>query len=106
MSEAQWFYREGLRLRQRGDEAGANRVWKALIRAFKDVPSESAWARLAEQELDKETPKRQWSPVRRAMRRANELRQQGKEKEASEIVEALHTLYDNDKEAREILREK
>ncbi len=106
MSEAQWFYREGLRLRQRGDEAGAKRVWKALIRAFKDVPSESAWARLAEQELDKETPKRQWSPVRRAMRRANELRQQGKEKEASEIVEALHTLYDNDKEAREILREK
>jgi hypothetical protein len=103
MSEAQWFYQEGLRLRQQGDEAGAKRVWKALAAAFKEVPSETPWVRLAEQELDKKTPERQWSPVHQALQRAKELHQQGKEKEAAKIVEALKDLYRGDKEAKAIL---
>ncbi len=46
MSEAQWFYQEGLRLRQRGEEDAAQRQWRALVRAFQDVPSEEPWVQL------------------------------------------------------------
>jgi serine/threonine protein kinase len=106
MSEAQWFYQEGLRLRQQGDEAGARRVWQALARAFKDVPSEDPWLRLAEKEQNKDKPERQWSPVRQALRRARELRQRGEDKEAAKIVEGLRELYRGDKEAEAILNEK
>jgi hypothetical protein len=108
MSEAQWFYQEGLRLRQQGDEAGARRIWKALARAFKDVPSEEAWVRLAEKELeqadDKPAPERQWGPVREAVKRVRELRQQGKDKEAAALLDALKELYHGDKQAEAILQ--
>src|SRR5262249_15346047 len=57
MGEAQWFYQEGLRLRQQGDEEKAQRVWRALIQAFKEVNSEGAWVRLAEKELDQPAEK-------------------------------------------------
>ena len=70
MSEAQWFYQEGLRLRQQGDGVAARRVWKSLVRAFQEVPSEEPWVRLAEQELNRGTedsPDRQWEPVRQAI---------------------------------------
>ncbi len=107
MSEAQWFYQEGLRLRQQGDEAAARRVWKSLARAFKEVPSEEPWVRRAEQELNKATdkaPDRQWEPVRKAVQQARELRRQGKEKEAAAILDALKELYRGDKQAEAILK--
>ncbi|HWG45409.1 MAG TPA: serine/threonine-protein kinase [Gemmataceae bacterium] len=108
MSEAQWFYQEGLRLRQQGDEAGAQRVWRALMQAFQDVPSEGSWVRLAEQELgqsaEKPMKERQWGPVREAVRHARELREQGKGKEADAIVKALQELYRDDKQATAILQ--
>ena len=104
MSESQWFYQEGLRLRQQGDEAGAKRVWQALAGAFKDVPSEEPWVRLAKQELDKAVPERQWGPVRQAVQRAKELRQQGKENEAASMMKALKDLYRGDKQAEVILK--
>ncbi|MGH7171007.1 MAG: serine/threonine-protein kinase, partial [Gemmataceae bacterium] len=107
MSEAQWFYQEGLRQRQQGDEAEARRVWKSLVQAFKDVPSEEPWVRLAERELDrgdeKPLPDRQWGPVRQAVRRARELREQGRDKEATAILSALKELYRGDKQAEAIL---
>ena len=106
MSEAQWFYQEGLRLRQQGDEEGAKRVWKALVGAFKDVPSEEPWLRRAKREMDETAPERQWIPVRRAVQHANELRQQGKKDEAEAIMKALKELYRGDKQAETILKGK
>jgi serine/threonine-protein kinase len=106
MGEAQWFYQEGLRLRQQGDEKGAQRVWRAMVRAFEDVNSEGAWVRLAKQELDEPAEKpaeRKWAPVHEALRRARELRQQGKDKEADAILSALKELYRDDAPARAIL---
>jgi hypothetical protein len=109
MSEAQWFYQEGLRQCQQGDEAGARRVWKALVSAFRDVSSEEPWVRLAAQELDKlgdkAPPDRQWEPVRQALQRARQLRELGREKEAAAIVNALKELYRGDKQAEAILTE-
>jgi hypothetical protein len=108
MSEAQWFYQEGLRLRQQGDEAGAQRVWRAFLQAFRDVPSEAPWVRLVEQELtktDEKAAERQLGPVREAVRRARDLRRQGKTKEADTILSALQELYDGDKRAEAILKE-
>jgi len=108
MSEAQWFYQEGLRQSQQGDEAGARRVWKSLVSAFRDVLSEEAWVRRAELELeklgDKPPPDRQWEPVRQALRKARELREQGRDKEAAAIVNALKELYRGDKQAEAILK--
>jgi serine/threonine-protein kinase len=107
MSEAQWFYQEGLRLRQQGDEAAARRIWKALVRAFQEVPSEGPWLHLAEQELakaDEKATERQWGPVRRAVQRARELGLEGKTKEAEKILNALEELYRGDKQAEAILK--
>jgi serine/threonine-protein kinase len=108
MSEAQWFYQEGLRLRQQGDGAGAQRVWRTLVQAFGEVPSERPWVQLAAQELgqpaEKATVDRQWSPVRTAVRRARELREQGKAREADAILNALKELYRGDKQAETILK--
>jgi serine/threonine-protein kinase len=107
MSEAQWFYQRGLRLRQEGDEAGARRVWKALATAFADVPSEKAWAKLAAERLAEDDPQaeRKLEPVREAVRRARELRAEGKEEEAKAILDALQELFKDDPAARSILRE-
>jgi serine/threonine protein kinase len=105
MSEAQWFFQEGLRLRQQGDEAGAQRVWRSLVRAFKQVPSQGPWVRLAEKELGQGgNEDRQWAPVREAVQRANQLRQQGREREADTIVNALKELYRGDARAEAILK--
>jgi serine/threonine protein kinase len=109
MSEAQWFYQEGVRWRQQGDEVEARRLWKSLTTAFKNVPSEEAWVRLAEKELekadDKTPPNRQWAPVRQALEQARQLRQEGREKEAAAIRSALRELYRGDKQAEAILNE-
>jgi hypothetical protein len=109
MSEAQCFYQEGLRQFQRGDEAEARRIWKSLVRAFQGVPSEEPWVRLAERGLEKlddePPPDRQWEPVRQALQRARQLRDEGHEKEAEAIVNALKELYRGDKQAEAILKE-
>jgi hypothetical protein len=107
MTEAQWFYQEGLRLRQQGDEDAARRVWKALVGAFQEVPSEGPWLELAEQELakaDEKAVERQWGPVRQAVQRARALRQEGKTKEAEAILSALEKLYHRDERAKAILK--
>jgi serine/threonine protein kinase len=107
MTEAQWFYQEGVRLRQQGDEAAAQKRWRALVAAFRDVPSEAPWVRLAEQELekspDKRAAERQWAPVREAVHQARELREQGKTDEADAILRGLRELYHGDPAAEAIL---
>ncbi|SRR5579883_1366015 len=107
MGEAQWFYQEGLRRRQQGNEAEARRIWKSLVGAFKDVPSEEPWVRRAEQELDTadgKQPDRQWEPLRQAVQRARKLREDGKEKEAAAIENALKELYRGDRQGEALLK--
>jgi serine/threonine-protein kinase len=109
MSEAQWFYQEGLRRQQRGDEEGARRVWRALVRAFREVPSEDRWVSLAEKELgkaadDRPAGERRWGPVREALKRAKELQAEGKAKEAEDIVRALQDLYREDAGGQKVLK--
>jgi serine/threonine-protein kinase len=110
MTEPQWFYQEGLRLRQQGNEAAARRLWKALVDSFGSVPSERPWVKLAEKELARDEPdntrQRRLEPVREAMANAKKLRSEGKDKEAELIVRALNELYHNDPAAQEIINEK
>jgi serine/threonine-protein kinase len=110
VSEAQWFYEEGLRLRQRGDADGAERVWKGLVQAFRDVPSEEPWVRLAEVQLKKPDERilpeeKRWEPVRVALQRARQLRDDGKPDEAEAIWQAVEELYRKDPSAAGILEE-
>src|SRR5262249_25098411 len=84
LSEAQWFYEQGLRRRQRGDSEGAKQTWRNLVDSFRDVPGEQAWVRLAERELAKEggaDDTRRWDSVRAALERALRLRDEGKARE-------------------------
>jgi serine/threonine-protein kinase len=106
MSEPQWFYQEGLRRRQQGDQAGARRLWQAVVDGFGDLPSERPWVRLAQKALGGEPVERQWKPVRDAVGHAAQLRAQGKEKEADKVLQGLRTLYGNDPAAQAILNEK
>jgi serine/threonine-protein kinase len=110
MSEGQWFYQEGLRRWQRGDEGGARNLWRALVRAFKEVPSESKWVSLAERELAKAPDQkllveRKWASVREAVKRAKELQAAGKRQQAEEILEGLKELYREDAGGQKILQE-
>jgi hypothetical protein len=95
--EAQWFYQEGLRLRQLGKEAEAQKKWRALVDAFHDVPTETAWVRKAEERLaeaDAPPPaKRDLAPAQKAREHADQLRKAGKEDEAQRIDRGLHELY-------------
>jgi len=105
MTEAQWFYQQGLRQRQQGNEEAARATWKALVQAFAEVPSEAPWVRLAELRLDEAPdPKRDFKPVREALKKAKELREQGKQAQADAIVKAIKELYGDDKHAKEILK--
>jgi serine/threonine protein kinase len=107
LSEAHWFFQQGLRQRQRGDAQGARETWTALIAAFQNVPGEKRWVRRAQQELDKESPPddRRWSGVRKALERSRTLRAEGKLEEANEILDGLEKLYRGDDSAVEILAE-
>jgi hypothetical protein len=107
MSEPQWFYQEGLRYHQRGEDAEARRIWSALVKSFQDVKMEEPWVKLARQALEKPASQsiaeRHWTPVRLAVNRARELREQGKQKEASAILDGLKELYRGDKQAEAII---
>ena len=107
MSEAQWFFQEGLRQRQRGDEDGARRTWRALALAFGRTPSEEPWVRLAEKEAANDDPpvERSWGPVREAVQTAKKLHDEGKEEEADAILQGLRDLYHNDPAAEKIIKE-
>jgi serine/threonine-protein kinase len=110
VGEAQWFYENGLRLRQQGDEVGAARVWRGLVTAFRDVPSENPWVVLAERELARPNPgsasgEVRWAAVRQALDRARRLAADGKAEEAAAICQALTELYRDDPSARGIVEE-
>jgi hypothetical protein len=107
MSEAQWFYREGQRLRQVGKEQEARRMWQALIDVFGQVPGEGPWVRLAEKEMkagkDERPVPRNLSSLRTAVNRVRQLRQDGKAQEADALRRSLLDLYRDDPAAQEII---
>ncbi len=108
LSEAQWFYEEGLRRLQQGQTKEARDTWQRLVRAFRDVPAEGRWVRLAEKELEKEdgaAEGRRWDSVRQALERARRLREDGQAQEAEEVYAALEHLYHDDPSAKDILDE-
>ena len=108
-SEAHWFYEKGLRLRQQGKPAEAKAVWQELIRAFGEVPAETAWVERARKELTTPSGRERvgearWASVRKALEHARRLDKEDKHKEAEAIRKALHTLYASDPSARDILK--
>jgi serine/threonine-protein kinase len=109
MSEAHWFYEEGVRLRQQGKGDKAKEVWRNLIAAFGDVPDEGPWVELARRDLSDNPSKRErtgddrWASVRRALELARDLEKEGKQEQASRIRQALKALYADDPSAKEIL---
>jgi serine/threonine-protein kinase len=108
--EGQWFYVEGLRLRQRGDEQAARRMWANLVRAFTDVKSEQPWVVLAQHELDKKNDAlppddKRWQTARAALEQARALRDKKELTKAESIWTALETLYKDDASATPILDE-
>jgi serine/threonine-protein kinase len=108
--EAQWFFQEGLRARQRGDDVIARRLFENVVNAFAHAKSEQTWVELAKKELRQPSEQlamgdQRWKPARESLARARELRDQGKRKEAEAIWTGLEELYANDKSAAPILDE-
>jgi serine/threonine-protein kinase len=105
MSEAQWFYQQGLRLRQQGNEAAARRTWENLVHAFQDVPAEKTWVARAEEQLKQPAVppgKERWMTVQAALERARALQQAGQPAEAEAIRQGLEELYRDDPSATDI----
>jgi len=110
LSEAQWFYYQGLRSQQQGDEPRARKWWRKVVKSFADIPSEQAWVRSAERELAKpeeKTPdlEKRWDSVRTALDRARNLKREGHVDEAKAIYDGLQELYKDDPSAKEVLAE-
>jgi serine/threonine-protein kinase len=107
MSEPQWFYQLGLRLRQQGDEPGARRVWQALANAFQGQPAEAPWVRLAEERLSETagdaSAERKLDPVADAVRQAKLLRAAGKNADAEALLQSLRELYGDDPAVKPLL---
>jgi serine/threonine-protein kinase len=108
VTEAQWFYEEGLRLRQRGEAVAAERVWRTLVRTFRDVETEKPWVALAELQLAKPDERilaaeKRWAPVQDALKRARQLSEAGKREDAEAIWQGLEELYGKDESAAAIL---
>jgi hypothetical protein len=85
-----------MRLRRDGDEAGARRVWQALLAGFADVPAERPWVRRASKALEEEAPRKAAGPAlsrQQALERAKQLEAEGKVDEARAIRNALAELY-------------
>lgn len=108
MSEGQWFFEKGMRLRQRGAEDDARRVWEALVVAYRDVPSEKPWVRRAEAELARHpapADQKPWDAFRNALDQAKALETEGRNAEAIAIRRSLAELYRDDPEARQKMKE-
>jgi serine/threonine-protein kinase len=108
LTEGQWFFEKGLRLRQRGAEDDAQRVWQALVVAYRDVPSERPWVRRAEAELLRHpgaADLKAWEALRVALEQAKALEAEGRKGDAAAIRRSLAELYRDDPAAREKLKE-
>ena len=86
-----------------------------MTRAFGQTPSEEPWVRLAEEELTRlDAPAnpdpvdhgRRWGPVQETVRKAKQLREEGKADEANAVLQGLRDLYHGDAEAEAIIEGK
>jgi hypothetical protein len=97
ISEGQWFFEKGMRLRRNGREKEAQQVWRTLVAAYAHVPSQKPWVRRAEEELAKKEVRMDDPPepeaLRDALERASKL---GQQEELKKIRQALQDLYAND----------
>lgn len=105
LSEGQWFFEKGRRLRAEGKEAEARAAWEALIAGFADVPAERPWVRRAEQEMAKQpgADATGLDSLREALKRAKKLEAEGERKQAEEVRKGLRVLYRGNAAAEAIL---
>src|SRR5262249_13549876 len=108
--EGQWFYVEGLRLRQRGDETAARQMVSNPVQAFADVKAEQPWVVLARHELEKKDgapllDDNRWKPARAALAQARAFRDQKEPAKAQAIWTSLEALYKDDRSATPIMDE-
>lgn len=106
-SEAQRFYQRGEMLRQQGDLRGAQATWANVVEAFGDVEEERKWVercRRSLHELERTLGQRdRLAPLRRALRRLDQLQRDGKAEEAAKLRRALTELYEPDPAAAPLL---
>lgn len=110
MSEAEWFYEKGLRLRQQGNTKEAQTIWRTLVQVFEHAPSEAPWVERAKKELEEPSGRERvgeerWASVKKAIEKINQLEQANQQAEAEKIRQALRTLYQNDASAKAIINE-
>lgn len=106
-SEAQRFFQQGEWLSRQGNPAAAQKVWRNLVDVFADVEAEKEWVSrartaLADQEKDA-AEKDRFKSVHKALTRAKELHEQGKQADAERIWSGIEALYRDDPSAAEIL---
>jgi serine/threonine-protein kinase len=109
VSEGQRLYLLGEKLRDEGNYVEARRHWQNVATVFGHVESEKEWARKAAQaakDLDKALAQKQrLAPVEAALKRAAELRDEGKRDQAEAIWQGLLELYQHDPAAEKIREE-
>jgi serine/threonine-protein kinase len=108
VSEAQRFYQKGLRLCRDGDFDAARNLWLNVVTSFQGIDAEDHWVQLSRTglaELDHKAPPsaRNDETARAALKRASELKKQGKDKEAEKVFQALIALYKDDPAAGNIV---
>jgi serine/threonine-protein kinase len=92
LSEAQWFYYEGLRQHRLGRTNEAKQTWSDLVLAFQGVASEQIWVQRAEDQLAKEEQPPDPQPpdsLSKALENARSMEPQ----EAAKVYEALERCY-------------
>ena len=107
LGEAQWFYYQGLRQRQQGNEAVARATWENLIHAFQEIPAEKVWVKRAQEQLTREVGvsahDSHLASLHAAIAQARRLREEGHPDQAQKILAGLEHLYQNDPSARDLL---
>jgi serine/threonine protein kinase len=105
VSEAERFYRRGLRLCQDGDPEAARRIWEDVTIAFGAVEGEKRWVELAEQGLAELQAKMPSAENREEMIDAalQQLKKTTDPAEAAKIKKALENLYRDDALAEKLL---
>ena len=108
-SEAERFVRQGIDLREQGNDLGAARVFRQTIVAFEKDAAEKPWVDEARDQLaEMGSPTVQAATlkkVRPQLDQATALKAQGKIAEADEIWSALESLYQDDPAGGAVIEE-
>jgi predicted Ser/Thr protein kinase len=108
-TEGQRLFEQGERLRDEGQYAEALKAWKQVGTLFDGIESEKEWVEKAKDGSKKLTvlltSDKRLAPVRAALRRAADLREQGKIEQAEAIWREIEAVYGDDPGAVEIMKE-